>query len=132
MDWEKAMKQIREAYKNASDENKPISKDNYLNLLSAFEKLASSSCHISDMIDLDFRRNLPGASLSGLEPVSLDQRIKNAHTFATNHPVYPLAGQCLVENILALLRLNPNNATNANIALDAVQPTIQNILDGNL
>lgn len=129
MNWQQLLTAVRDAYRNASNINQPISQANYLAMLSAFGSLVPLAT-ISSAYDTDFRRNFPGGGLSGFQVTSLAQRIGDAATFANNNPLYPAAGEGIAENIRAILGLVPPSAIQG--VLVPLQSTFQNILGGNL
>lgn len=129
MSWQQLLTKVRDAYQNAPNPNQPIANTNYLAMLHAFRLLVPMAT-ISGAYDTDFRRNLPGGGLSGLELPSLSQRIANAETFAKNNPLFPTAGEGIAENIRAICNLVTPSA--ADTILSPLQPVLQNILSGNL
>ena len=128
MNWKQLLTAVRNSYRNASNPNQPISKANYLAMLEAFRLLVSST-NISGAYDTDFRRNLPGGGLSGLQVPSLPQRITDAEMFASNNLLYPAAGEGIAENIRAIIDLTAQDT--AQEVLGPLQDTFQKILDGN-
>lgn len=129
MNWQQLLTAVREAYRKGPNPSQPISKANYLAMLHAFRLLVPLAT-ISGAYDTDFRRNLPGGGLSGLQVLPLSQRITDAETFANNNPVYPAAGEGIAENIRAILGLLGPGAAQGILA--PLQGTFQNILGGNL
>lgn len=129
MNWQEQLTAVKDAYGNASNPNQPISKANYLAMLNAFRLLVLSAT-ISDIYDTDFRRNLPGGGISGLQVVPLPQRIKDAETFANIKPLYPAAGEGIAENIRAILDLTAPYA--AQCVLAPLQDTFEKIIAGSL
>ncbi len=130
MDWEKELKAVKAAYDNAPDQSHPISAHKYTALLGAFGSLVSLA-DISDSLDTDFRRNLPGGGMRGLELVpTMQDRIADAGIFAISNKLYPLAGSALSDSLIALVRLvSPNNAQ---MALAPIHATLQDLVKGNL
>lgn len=129
MNWNQTLTDVRDAYRNAKDPNAAITQANYLAMLGAFSTLVPLAT-ISDAYDTDFRRNLPGGGLSGFDVVPLAKRISDAQVFAIANPVYPVTGEGIAENLLALLHLLPAGSENA--TLTRLQGTFQSILAGNL
>lgn len=129
MDWQEILLKVRNAYKYAPNRNQPISQPSYLMLLSVFENLVPLAA-ISSEYDNDFRRNLPGAGLSGFQSVSLLERIKNASHFANAEPLYPIAGEGIAENIRCMVGMV--STTESEAILRSHEALFKSIVDGNL
>lgn len=129
MNLELLLTEVRNAYRNSPNPSQPISQANYLAMLYAFRTLVPLAT-ISWAYDTDFRRNLPGGGLSGLQDLPLPQRITDAEMFANNNPLYSAAGEGIAENIRAILELVSPGAAQGVLA--PLQGTFKNIIGGNL
>lgn len=121
---------VIETYRNAPNPNQTISRTNYLAMLSAFRTLVPLA-DISDSLDTELRRNLPGGGLSGLQVVPLHQRIDDAATYASSKPLYPGAGAAIAENILVILELLKPSELHDQVA-ESLRGNINAILAGQL
>lgn len=121
---------VIETYRNAPNPNQTISQTNYLAMLSAFGTLVPL-VDISDSLDTELRRNLPGGGLSGLQVVPLHQRIGDAATYANSKPLYPGAGAAIAENILVILELLKPSELHDQVA-ESLRGNIKAILAGQL
>lgn len=135
MNWEQLLTSVRNAYRNAPNGNQTISTTNYLALLDAFDQMVSIAPQIPPGYETDFRRNMPGGSarIEGTyEEVvgTLAQSIIGARKFAQGSPLYPVAGDCMAENLRAILRLVPQSSISP--ILTPIQPVLNSIAGGNL
>jgi hypothetical protein len=130
VDWEQELKNVKAAYDNAPDQSQPIAPHKYVTLLTAFGSLVPLA-DISDSLDTDLRRNLPGGGMRGLGSVpAMHDRIADAGAFAMTNKIYSLAGSALADNLIAVVRLvSPNKAQ---MALGPIHGVLQDLANGNL
>ena len=107
----------------------PINKSDYLALLSAFEKLLGYVDEVPAAYDTDFRRNLLGGGLDGLVVPDMTGRIDQARRYLTNHEAIAAAGESIIQNINACLRLMPHDADVDDI-LKSVQVVVMRAASG--
>jgi hypothetical protein len=125
-DWEEATKRLKNQFASM-DGDTEIDKDDYLRMLEAFQNLVRKAKDIPESFDTDFRRNLPGGGMRGIEGryedlvPPLTERIEDAIQYARVRPIYPLAGEMLVENIRAILKfVSAEVITNALMPMQAI------------
>lgn len=128
-EFTEALRTAEQVY--ANDPGKlPIKKTDYLTLLDSFESLLSWVPEIPGAYDTDFRRNLPGGGIDGLEVLpNMAERINQARRYLAGHEATATAGQCIVQNIDACLGLIPHDA-NVEDTLKSMEPTVLRIASG--
>ena len=128
MNWEQLLDSVVLAYEKG--ESQPISAQKYLALLAALASLLPL-IKMSDALDTDIRRSLPGGGSGNLESVpSMHSRILDASTFAMQNSIYGRAGVELARCLKAVVKLVSQNT--ANMALFPYQSTLESISQGNL
>ena len=130
MNWKTLLKQVEAEYRNAPNSEQSVSKEQYLTMLGAFEQLVLNAGPISEALDTDLRRNLPGGGQSFPHVHSLSERIRDAMKYANYGHLPPRAGQELAANLCAILDLVP--ADMASGVLLPLQATFDKILSGKL
>ena len=128
MNWEELLDSVALAYGKGGSQQ--ISASKYLALLAALGSLLPLT-KISDALDTDIRRSLPGGGLSNLGSVpSMHSRIADASTFVMQNSIYGGAGEELARCLKAVVQLVSKNA--ADMALFPFQTTLESISQGNL
>lgn len=128
MTWETLLAQVRDMYRVADD--RTISREQYLAMLTAFDGLVSLIGEIQTAYDTDFRRNLPGGGRSFPQVPSLSESIAHARAHALENDLFVKAGEGIAENLRAVLRfVEPADAARV---LAPLNPVFANILAGNL
>jgi hypothetical protein len=107
----------------------PISKDDYLVLLNAFEKLIARVETIPAAYDTDFRRNLPGGGLDGLQAPDMSGRIASARQYVKEYQATAAAGKSIIQNIDACLHIMPHDA-NIDTILKSLKAVVMRVASG--
>lgn len=107
-----------------------ISSPDYLEFLNAFEAVIKRVKDIPTDYDIDFRRDLPGGGLDGLTSMpDMVGRIDQARRYVTTHGASSMAGQGILQNISAVLRLVDGSDADSSQAVDKILESLQPTID---
>jgi hypothetical protein len=112
--------------------NSPIRKTDCLEVLDLFERLVSTVNYPSSY-DTDFRRNLPGGGLRGLnETSSIQDRIDDARSFLNKNSAYANTGEAILDNLIGCIHLADKQKLLPSHLDASLVSTLQSVASGNL